>query len=313
MEPYVYDGIIVITPADFKRVKCLLGRNREYLPVRNINVVGSSEVGELVKETGLKDVNFINENDIIEFSEVEKILKERLMAEKVSRGITGWYYQQFLKMEYARHCKDEYYLVWDGDTVPCKNFSMFKDGTDKPYFDVKHEYEEEYFITMQTLLPALHKCIGKSFISEHMLINCDIMNKLILDIEKCESVKGTKFYEKVLYALRQDKINYNSFSEFETYGTYVALTESDKYMLREWHSLRYAGYFFKPEEMTEDDFSWLSIDFNAASFEKSDEYMPGLGELFSDKEYREKLSPHHIIQAIYDEGVISSNVVEKWD
>lgn len=112
------------------------------------------------------------------FDVVHKAMGERmeslLAGRQLPRNITGWYYQQFLKMQYARMCKDKYYMVWDGDTIPCRRFSMFsEDG--KPYLDLKHEYHGEYFNTLAKLIPDLHKCIGKSFISEHMLMRCDLM------------------------------------------------------------------------------------------------------------------------------------------
>ena len=39
----------------------------------------------------------------------------------------GWYEQQFLKMSYSRICKNDYYLLWDADTIPIKkvNFKYF--------------------------------------------------------------------------------------------------------------------------------------------------------------------------------------------
>ena len=40
-------------------------------------------------------------------------------------------------MEYSRICEDEYYLVWDGDAIPCAPFSMFQEETEIPYLDVK--------------------------------------------------------------------------------------------------------------------------------------------------------------------------------
>ena len=79
-----------------------------------------------------------------------------------------------IRLQYAMICNDEYYMSWDGDTVPCKAFSMF-DSSGKPYFDMKHEYHEEYFITMHKILPEVDKIAGCSFISEHMIFNRNYM------------------------------------------------------------------------------------------------------------------------------------------
>lgn len=79
-----------------------------------------------------------------------------------------------IRLQYAMICNDEYYMSWDGDTVPCKAFSMF-DSSGKPHFDMKHEYHEEYFITMHKILPEIDKIAGCSFISEHMIFNRNYM------------------------------------------------------------------------------------------------------------------------------------------
>ena len=73
-------------------------------------------------------------------------------------------------MQYAFECRDEYYMVWDGDTVPCRKIEMFSKETDQPYLDLKHEYHPEYFDTMGKILPGFRKVIERSFISEHKTI-----------------------------------------------------------------------------------------------------------------------------------------------
>jgi hypothetical protein len=60
---------------------------------------------------------------------------------------------------------------------------MFSENGGLPYFDLKTECHEEYFNTIAKLFPGMHKCIKPSFISEHMIMNCDIMQYMIHDIE----------------------------------------------------------------------------------------------------------------------------------
>ena len=147
----LYDAIVVVTPNDFKRVESNNKRIVDYLPVRKVLFVGSKELGELVAQSSLGDkAGFVDENDIIPFDDVynciRDIMSDILLGRELPRGIAGWYYQQFLKLQYARVCQDKYYMSWDGDTVPCKDFSMFGDDG-RPYFDLKHEFHEEYFTT----------------------------------------------------------------------------------------------------------------------------------------------------------------------
>ena len=234
MDKTVYDVLVMVTPKDFKRVECLYERMIQLLPARRVFFVGSEEVGRLVDEYKktcflekeyVDKMDFLPEDNILTFADVHAVmmdaLKDVLKGSELPRGITGWYYQQFLKMNYATFCGDEYYLVWDGDTVPCKSFSMFREGTETPYLDLKTEYHEDYFVTLQKLLPGMGKCIQKSFIAEHMLVKTGIMKDLIQTIESNVTLQGKTFWEKIIRAIDVDKLMSNSFSEFETYGTFV--------------------------------------------------------------------------------------------
>ena len=272
----------------------------ENLPVRKIFFVGSSELGEMVKSENEGDkIGFVNEDSIIPFNDVHSIisdiLKEVLAGRELPRGITGWYYQQFLKMQYARICDDEYYLVWDGDTVPCQPFSMFsEDG--KPYLDLKEEYHEEYFNTISKILPGYSKMIQMSFISEHMLMNSEIMSKLIADIENNDDLKGFTFYEKILRSIPIDKIQSNSFSEFETYGTFVVKNYMYEYKLRRWYSFRLGANYFDPNTICDRDFVWLAKDFDAISFEKNQSVREDHKNIFDNPYYQEMLSARKILE-----------------
>ncbi|MDE6129094.1 MAG: hypothetical protein K2G16_07900, partial [Lachnospiraceae bacterium] len=244
-----YDALIVVTAKDFERVQSQYHRLAANLPVRRIFFVGNEEVAQLVQNAGLGEkVGFLDENAVLPFEAVHAVMKDALRdvldGQELPRGITGWYYQQFLKMQYARMCDDAYYLVWDGDTIPCAPFSMFKEGTCVPYLDMKHEYYPQYFDTMAKLIPDLHKCFEKSFISEHMLMNSEIMRELLLEIEAGQNIAGESFWEKIIHAIDAKGLQENSFSEFETYGTYVAMRRPESYRLRDWHSFRYGGVFY---------------------------------------------------------------------
>lgn len=311
---YAYDAVVVVTPKDFKRVGCNNERIVKYLPARKVFFVGSEELGQMIKnlEIGEK-ADFINENDLIPFAAVYKcmegVMADILQGRELPRGLVGWYYQQFLKMEYAKVCKDRYYMSWDGDTVPCKGFTMFAaDG--KPYFDMKHEYCDEYFVTMKALDPHLGKVNDKSFISEHMLFECRYMKEMLEKIEKRDDIPGKAFWEKILHTIRIEHIQKSSFSEFETYGTYMTVYHSNVYAFRNWHSFRYGGYYFHPEQMKKQDYSWLAKDFCAISFEKGHEVRPDLDNLFNNQVYQSKLTAKQMVQIAQEE---SEGYEEVWE
>ena len=310
-----FDTIVVITPPDLLRIWTNFIRVVRWLPGRRIILVGSEDVGKILDEWGYDEsrVSFINEDNIIPFDTVHAVMAGKmeplLKGRELPRGVTGWYYQQFLKMEYSRLCEDEYYMSWDGDTVPCKGFSMFNESG-IPYLDYKHEYNELYFKTMGTLIPGLKKFIDASFISEHMLFKCDIMKRLISKIEGNGDLAGSRFYEKIIESIPLEDIQDNGFSEFETYGSFVCLTSPQAYRLREWHSFRLAGEFFDPEKISDEDYEWLSRDFEAVSFEKGMTVREDHKNLFDNKEYQSKLSARQMLEIAQEE--FDDGYMEVW-
>ncbi len=310
MEPK-YDVLIMTTPKDFLRLKSNYHRLVRNILNGQLIFVGNAEVGELALQLNLGErVGFINEDDVLPFADVHAIMQDVLQTEDVPRGVTGWYYQQFLKMQYCFCCEDEYYLVWDGDTIPCKPFTMFSEDGATPFLDLKRELHEEYFVTLGKLFPGMHKCIEPSFISEHMLMKCEIMKSLIGDIMKNPRLKGESFYERIIRCIDREKLVSNSFSEFETYGTYACFKYLGSYRLRNWHSFRYAGHFFRPDEITDSDYQWLGRDFDAVSFEKGNEVREDHDNLFNNKEYQEKLSARQMLEIAQEE--FEEGYLEVW-
>ena len=310
-----YEALVVVTPQDFMRTA--YGRRRliEKLPAKRVYFVGNAELRDLVESEELGDkVGFIDENELIPFDEVygivNDIMKDYLAGRKLPRGVVGWYYQQFLKMEYARKCRDKYYFVWDGDTVPTADFSMFADNSDIPFLDIKQEYHEEYFTTLSRILPGYKKVIGPSFISEHMLIDKEIMCEMLEEIEK-SSNSGCSYYDAILRAISAEKMQDSCFSEFETYGTYVAIKHPTAYRLREWHSFRLGAEFFHPELMEDRDYVWLSKDFQAISFEKNQFVRTDHENLFNNPKYQEKLTARQMLEIAQEE--FQEGYKEEWN
>ena len=312
-----FNTLVVITPADCQRLTRLYPRLVENIDYGDICFVGRKEVGEVLNaDENLKGrVGFIDEDSIIPFSSVHAVVAKRmeniLAGRELPRGITGWYYQQFLKMQYAFLCDDRYYMTWDGDTIPCKKLNMFTPDTGKPYFDLKHEHHKEYFDTMGKLLPGFGKVIGRSFISEHMLFDAEYMKELVKEIEGNDDIPGNCFWEKILNAIPEEQIQNSAFSEFETYGTFVAIRHCYAYALREWHSFRLGGEFYSIDTISDRDFLWLSKDFDAISFEKGHSVREDNAGLFDNPYYQEKLTPKQMLQAAQME--FKDGYKEVWD
>ncbi len=312
-----FNLLVIVTPADCERLVALYPRLFDSFDYGKIIFVGRPEVKDVLNKYGLlaEKISWIDENDIIPFDSVHECMKKRLEpilnGQELPRGATGWYYQQFLKMQYSASCADEFYMTWDGDTVPCRQINMFSPDTGQPYLDLKQEYHPEYFDTMGKILPGFKKVIQGSFISEHLLFKKDIMSRLIADIESNDAIPGTVFWEKIINSIAPEKIYDSSFSEFETYGTYVALKFPDVYKLREWHSFRLGAEFFDMNTICARDFEWLGRDFDAISFEKGQSVREDHKGLFDNPEYQKKLSAKKMLQLAqmeYTEGY-----KEVWD
>lgn len=312
--------LIVVTPQDFERTSFCRDRQAKYIPSDEIVFVAAQRVEELLKKEqetnpALNKLSHLDENDVIPFDEVHQVMTDAmsplLMGRDLPRGVTGWYYQQFLKMQYARITDDEYYMVWDGDTIPCAPFSMFADDGTTPFFDLKQEYHAEYFETLSALFPGMGKVIGPSFISEHMIIKTEYMRELIDTIEANATLTGASFWEKIIRCIPVNKIQNSSFSEFETYGTFVALKHQSAYRLREWHSFRLAGAFFDPNTICERDYAWLAQSFNAISFEKGHSVREDHKNLFDNPYYQEKLSARQMLEVAQEE--FTEGYLEHWN
>lgn len=259
-----YDVVIPIAKAD---VDVAL-QNLPYI-FKNLNPQNAYIIGNKALETSFKGIancHFLDEDCLYEgmnYNSIKSAIRARI--EDVSR--TGWYFQQFLKMGYAFHSPNRYYLLWDADTVPVKPVSFFDDNA-KPMFALKSEYHKPYFETLHRLL-GLSKCSDSSFIAEHMLIDREIMMELIQKIEKNDEIAGTAFYEKIINCIAVEEIPFSGFSEFETYGTYTCTYYPEKYSFHTLKACRH-GKIILGDMRDEKTLKWVSNSFDTISFEKSD-------------------------------------------
>ena len=235
--------------------------------IKNVVFIGNEEIENLVKEmiSSLNfPINFINEKLLLDVDKIKQLIKKRNETAVIR---SGWYIQQFLKMVYSNITKDKFYLVWDSDTIPVKKVNMFKKNG-KPFFDVKTEYYESYFITMKNIFPELGKKYDYSFISEHMIINTKLMKNMINRISENNNLIGNTWYEKIINNIEIKYLSQSGFSEFETYGTFVKEHYSQVYSIRPWKSLRFGNLYFNPKFLTDNDIKKLSRHYNSISFEK---------------------------------------------
>lgn len=148
----------------------------------------------------------------------------------------GWYYQQFLKMNFAQsEYAKKHYLIWDSDTIPLHKLNFLE--KDQMVFTPKTEYHKSYFETIERIF-GYGKTVPFSFIAEHMIVDTAIMKEIIAKID-CLEIEGNSWTEKVIRATNPN--NPNAFSEFETYGTYCHVNYPNCYKTKELQTYRAAG------------------------------------------------------------------------
>lgn len=140
----------------------------------------------------------------------------------------GWYYQQILKMNYARATSSSHYLVWDADTIPLRTLSFF-DNDGRVLFTSANEYHQPYFHTYEQLL-GQKPLQASSFISQHMLVEKLVMQQLMIEIES--RFKVADWTEGLFQVLSQSPYRENLFSEYETYANYFSLRLPHRFAVR---------------------------------------------------------------------------------
>ncbi len=221
---------------------------------------------EIEKAFGNNRIEYYNEDEIMGGLTLSKI-KSYLEDLCGDSHRAGWFYQQFLKMAYAYRSRNDYYLIFDSDTVPINRINYF--GKDeRPNFITKIEYHKPYFDTLDKLFDGEIKRLDKniSYIAENMIINRNIMIEIIDRIMSNQNLVGDTFYERILNAINLDVVMYTGFSEFETYGNYVSTLYPGMYNRIRLKTQRMGSFLFGTEP-TKEQLEWAAKDYDIISFE----------------------------------------------
>lgn len=261
-----YDVIIPVAFKDFDFLK----KSHKYLfknlGAEHIFIITNGRLSRFLPSIIKNDPFFIvlDEDRLLNglsFQKIHLIIK----SQGREHTNTGWFFQQFLKMGFALsdYCKNDFYLSWDADTIPLQPISFF-DEDEKPYFTMKTEYHRPYFIAIKRLL-GIDKINDGSYIAEHMMFNKRIMCELLDKIQE-SSVDGVIWYEKILNSIVSEFESTDSFSEFETYGSFCKLNYPSLYVERQMPSFRRGG-LIQGRFVHESVLQKLAEDFVVSSFE----------------------------------------------
>jgi len=181
----------------------------------------------------------------------------------------GWYLQQFIKLHAIKdNAADAVVLIWDADTAPINQLE-FINPEGKLIYYTSTENHEPYFQTIRKLT-GLNKIVSFSFIAQCFPVKVSWLNELCSELEK-------KFKMSWIEALLSqiDFANPNSFSEYETLGTFISHHHADQviYSDRPWwrlgNTLLNHVAFLSSKKATE-----LSKQYDFISFEKWERAKP---------------------------------------
>ena len=279
-----FDVVIPIKADDWKKAARTIEGVRKFIRPRDIVIIASKA---LLQDDSFQNsqCRFIDENELLEGLTLPRC-RELMTVHGMDTSRTGWYFQQFLKLGYSFVCKDEYYLVWDADTIPLREITFFQEDG-KPIFDLKPEYHAPYFDSIEKLL-GLGKAIPESFIAEHMLMHAGMVREMLACMEKHAdgSLKGKRWYEKVLHAASQTG-SPSGFSEFETVGTFVMHRYPEVYAFRKLKTFRFGSMLFRTN-VEERYLAWAGQELDTISFETWNKHYVFLGRMinFSPSSFR---------------------------
>lgn len=258
-----YDIVIFTNKNDVNNLNQIIERFFNMSEDAGIVVVGHNSLADKVL-TVSNDIIFKDENEILSFSDFESDNSKFSITEKTH------IYHQLLMAYYSRICSKEYYLVWESNAYPVRNIEPYKN--DSVFID--------------------YSDVGLS--NDHMFVNTLVMREYL---EKLGSDIASKLET-------QCTINQNlcDYSILVDYANQVISSNAYQYFLREWKTLVDGAKYFKIHEMTEGDNEWLAKSYDVIVFSKDDIFMPDYSFFLHNEEYRSKLLPHQVVDAINAEN-----------
>jgi len=234
----------------------------QMLPCRTLYVVAPGHDCPAIRKSLGSSATVIPEDDFIPTMTIARL--KQLPIPNFPQA-AGWYFQQLLKLQIAYFDPaEDYYLIWDADTVPLKPMTFF-DADGKMLLTKAAEHHASYFETYRNLFGT---GAGREFsmIAQHMVVQKSIAREMLARIE--QRVEGTDTWPwKIMRSL--PRTGDNLFSEYETYGHYIKNHHPDRvrFIDRQWR--REAGSNQGCALPTEADQKSLARDYEYAAFERA--------------------------------------------
>jgi len=267
----VFDALLCVAEQHNNIAVKAIRSLRLFTRCRNILVITSA--GNLPRlEQRLSEldpgITFLDEDKLIpgiDLAAIQHILDRK--ANSPRRG--GWYFQQFLKMYACTFPRiADHYLIWDSDTILLRDLEFF-DEQGRGLVTPTKRHHKPYFQTIKRLL-GQDKQTDYSFVAEHLMVRTAYMSEL-LERLKAYATDGQSWAEAILDAVTPAHLATTGFSEYETYGTYVAARYPDSFASRELKGTRGGAVAFGMDPDAHDLFALMQAGYAYATFEV---YMP---------------------------------------
>jgi len=191
-------------------------------PISNFYIVAPDE--EEIRAVA-KSLNciFVNERDVLGYG------KEQTPYFFDGKDASGWLFQQLLKLNSYKVCKEEHILILDSDTLIINPKKFEHKGS--YILDFSDEFHQPYFKTYKELLGLKHR-MPVSFVCHHQLFKTKHLKALQETIEK---VHIKPWDQAIIELADEKKIHY--FSEYETYANFVLEKTNDTYIFEYWFNV----------------------------------------------------------------------------
>lgn len=188
-------------------------------------IIVAPETSKIKRLCFQKNSKFINENSVLPITKKDIDYSPKRRNIKVDRS--GWLFQQLLKLSGDTLSSQESFLVLDADTVLIRPHVFESNG--KTVFFYRKLYYKPYFDTYKRLLgeDADGPVQSKFFVSHYMFFK----KKRVQELKKLiETKHNTDWYLAILNSMNKNQ--WDSFSEYETYGNFMMKNHLDEIILK---------------------------------------------------------------------------------
>ena len=255
----IYDAVVCVGPGHGRLAAIAIRALHTFAAPRQTFVVcGVSNEARLRDALGADArVRFVDE-DSVEPDISRPVLDAYLTGRIGSSARAGWYLQQFAKMSLCvRPGMADAVLLWDADTVLLRPLEFF--DRDVALVHPARERHAPYFRLMNDVL-HIPTSADFSFVAEHLMVRRSFMAEMIGHL-------GPGWPRRILDGIDTADLGESGFSEYETYGNFVAWKHPGTIRLRRIAHLRTAAKWFGARPLDRDLSCLARAGYTTATFE----------------------------------------------